>query len=786
MSVKQLQSHSTPDLFLHEHIEQVFTAMQGIWNWHSESLITPEIKGICKKLSCYHDLGKGSAAFQEYIADPDTFLEEKNSLDKSHTPLSFFLTILKAEKETWEPLETLLLSACIYGHHGGLPLLPARKNHSGKQKTLNQFAKGKMLKVLRKQLESTDYSALKKETGINLTDISADKKKLLKIDRFLRNNIFPGLWKLPVESAVNFRLKTQLAFSILLEADKAFLAVKNPELYLKRESKLWQSQWIDQFIGTPEKTELNKLRQNARKDVQESIIKNRHEHLQSLTAPTGLGKTLLAADWALKNRELSISENLCPQKIIVVLPFLSIIDQTAKVYKKLLDFGIDDPDGSWFLTSHSLSDRKYSAEFEDNESGFFIDTWRTELVITTYDQFLMSLIDPGTRYQMRFHNLCDSLIIMDEVQSLPCHMWQLLNSVFNSLANTCNTKILSMSATLPPFVNNTCPLLENYKEYFSFCRYKLIFKLDKPLIIDDFCNKISEHLIDWLENEERVLITLNTRKSARKVFDYLNKVRPDKYENIPLFFISADVTPKDRLNKIEEIKKGKPCIVISTQCIEAGVDIDMSRIIRDFAPWDCLVQIAGRCNREGKNGEYLPVEIVDLLDDNEKRYSEMIYDRVHLDVTRQIIRDRKNIAENDTLEISEKYYDLLSRKKDTGKENLERFAYWEENISVHELLRGNKKQHTFLVIEQDKELINKMKQANEIEDRWKRREAWRKLSGRIAAVSVSIFARYGFNPEEIANDQMGQMILHDGYYDSESGLNIDSKYADENNVSIVF
>ncbi|QTA80758.1 Putative CRISPR-associated helicase Cas3 [Desulfonema limicola] len=786
MSVNMLRSHSSPDLFLHEHINQVFTAMQGIFSWHSESLITSEIREICQKLSCCHDLGKGSSAFQEYIADPERFLEENDPLDKSHTPLSFFLTISKAEQEKRDSLETLLLCACIYGHHGGLPLLPPRCGQSGKQKTLDQFAAGRMYKILCTQIENTDYAALEKETDVPLTGLSSDKKMFLKISRFLKNHLFSSLRKLSVDDAVIFRLKTQLSFSILLEADKAFLAVKNSDLYLKRDPRFWQSQWIDLFIGNPEDTEVNRLRQKAKKAVQESIANNRQDFIQSLTAPTGLGKTLLAADWALRNRELSIAEVHYPPKIIVVMPFLSIIDQTSGVYKKLLEFGTDKPDGSWFLTSHSLSDREYSPEMEDNEAGFFIDTWRTELIITTYDQFLMSLVDPKARYQMRFHNLCDSLIIMDEVQSLPCHMWQLLNTVFKYLADTCNTKILLMSATLPPFVKDARPLLENYKDYFIFRRYKFIFKHGGSQNINDFCEKIGKRLINWLEIGERVLITLNTRKSAGMVFDYLQKLWPEEYQDIKAFFISADVTPKDRLKKIEEIKKGRPCIVVSTQCIEAGVDIDMSLIIRDFAPWDSLVQIAGRCNREGERGEFLTVEIADLSDDKGKRYSEMIYDIIHLNVTRHIIGDRDTISEHETLAFSEEYFDRLNSAKDTGKKHLERFAYWEEDVSIHELLRGDKMQHTFLVIEQDRELLNKMKQIKDIEDRWKRRDAWRKLAGRIASISVSIFARYGFKPEEIASNQMGQWILHDGYYDSESGLKIDSIYADKNNVSIIF
>ena len=156
--------------------------------------------------------------------------------------------------------------------------------------------------------------------------------------------------------------------------------------------------------------------------------------------------------------------------------------------------------------------------------------------------------------------------------------------------------------------------------------------------------------------------------------------------------------------------------------------------------------------------------------------NQMIYDRVHLDVTYNIIGKRTELAEEETLAISETYFQKLNQAKDTGAIHLERFAYWQEDISVRKLLRGEqKKQYTFLVIEQDKTLSGDMKSANDIENRWKRREAWRKLSGRIASVSVSIIAKRGFKPEEIARPESGHYILFDGYYDSESGLQLESK-----------
>lgn len=773
--------NSHPHLFLREHIDQVKKALEGIWNWHSPETITPAVKNLLDRLVVLHDLGKGTSAFQEYIKDPVGYTGASD--EKSHTPLSLLFTLARAIDEGWDELDTLVLAAATRGHHSRLPTVPEKKigGASCPEWDIDNFAGGEKARLLKKQLDMINFPALAKETGVDLKKLlqrvaAQDVGKfLVMLKKFLAGRIAAKFFSLSVEDAVNFRLKAQLVYSMLLEADKAFLAVSDPERYLKREARIWQAQWINQYIGIPEGSAANQLRQKARIEVLDVINKNEKERIFSLTAPTGSGKTLLAATWAFKLREKIASETGNPPKVIVVLPFLSIIDQITKVYRDLLRTGGCEADGAWLLTSHSLADRNYAEWLEEGERPFYVDTWRSELIITTYDQFLMSLMDPAARYQMRFHSLCDAVIIMDEVQSLPCRLWQLLEKIFKGLAMTCNSRILLMSATLPPFVSDAVPLLPEFENYFSsYKRYVLRLRIKEKLSIEQFCEEVESRLKAWVEGNKRVLITLNTRGSARKIRDALAESSLTA-SRIPVYFISADITPGDRLEIIKKIKAGKPCIVVSTQCIEAGVDIDMDMVIRDFAPLDSLVQIAGRCNREGKKGR-CPVEIVDLVDEEGKRYSEMIYDPIHLQVTRDLIENVTEVPEEDVLELSSSYFQGLLSKKDTGGIHLLRFARWQEDLPVHELLRGKEKmQYTFLVMQQDPQLKDDMTRANGEPDRWKRREAWRKLAGRIARVSVSVYVRPGFHPSQIADEYLGHWILREGYYSSERGLLVEGE-----------
>lgn len=753
----KLKSH--PGLQLSEHIAQVKSAIDSLCGWHSESVVTPEIKTHIQKVVSLHDIGKGTKAFQEYIENPSAYTGDP--MDKAHTPMSTLLTLLLSREEKWEALEAMQVSAIVFGHHGKLPL----------SERIRDIGSGIISKTLKQQILTLQTDELKQHCGLDISRLNLEGRPWAKALKYLDDFVLPEFEGLSIEDALIFRLKTQLIFSLLLEADKALLAVKAPQKYLQREQRYWSSQWVEQKIGSPEDTPVNKIRQSLRVYLKSQIENFEMPGIFSLTAPTGSGKTMLSATWLLKLREKISKKGLCP-KAIIVLPFLSVIDQTTMEYESLLTTGGQKTDGSWFLTSHSLSDRKYKQELEEEAEHFFVDTWRTELIITTYDQFLMTLMDSKTRYQMRFHNLCDSLIVMDEVQTLPCKLWNPLEEILRCLVKIGNSSVLLMSATLPAIISDAKPLVENYSAYFmKFNRYKLQFRLQNTLEINDFCNEIFSHRDDWIRENKRILIALNTRRSARLVRDKLADNWPLEFSNIPLFFFSADVTPKDRLDAIKIIKENKPCIVVSTQCIEAGVDIDMDFVIRDFAPFDSLVQIAGRCNRNGRLSHPATVEVVDLSNEQDRRYSEMIYDDVHLQVTRQLTEKILEIEEKDILPHANSYFEVLATKKDTGKKHLERFARWQKGESIRELLRGKElEKYTFLVIKQDPALIKVMEKANRIDDRWKRREAWRAIAGRIVKISVSVYAKRGFNPQDIATEYLGQWILNDRFYTTEQGL----------------
>src|SRR5262249_48363769 len=198
-------------------------------------------------------------------------------------------------------------------------------------------------------------------------------------------------------------------------ADKAFLAVAAQDLprYLHAAPAALPPALVGQFLATKPPAPINDVRQEARRQMLAGLARAGGRRLQTMTLPTGTGKTLLAATWALTLRQ-QLGEGGMMPRIVIVLPYLAIIDQTVKEYQELFKGHVGEGD---LLSYHSLSERVFDPELEEGSNDFFLDTWQSDVVITTFDQFLFALLSPRSRHQMRFHHLADAVVVLDEVQT---------------------------------------------------------------------------------------------------------------------------------------------------------------------------------------------------------------------------------------------------------------------------------------------------------------------------------------------------------------------------------
>jgi CRISPR-associated endonuclease/helicase Cas3 len=338
----------------------------------------------------------------------------------------------------------------------------------------------------------------------------------------------------------------------------------------------------------------------------------------SMILPTGMGKTLASVSWALHHAN---HNNL--KRIIIVLPFISIIDQTANELKRI--FGEE-----WVLEHHSNFNEDEEANKDIANETLVDDTytkrlatenWDYPIIVTTSVQFFESLFGNKPSHCRKVHNISQSVVIFDEVQTLPKELVLPTLSMLKNAQKIMGTSFLFCTATQPAFekseilngIENIQPLVENPKEVFKATRRVKYIPINQYLPIT--IAKLSQNVID---SGNSALCIFNTKKQALLFF---NKIK--ETSNSKAFHLSTSMFPAHRKQIIEAIrtclKNEEKILVASTQLIEAGVDFDFPSVYREIAPLESIIQSAGRCNREGRMDEKGNVFVFSL----EERPSQM-------------------------------------------------------------------------------------------------------------------------------------------------------------------
>lgn len=315
----------------------------------------------------------------------------------------------------------------------------------------------------------------------------------------------------------------------------------------------------------------------------------------SLTVPTGGGKTLSAMAFALahaKTHEL--------RRVIVVIPYLSIIEQNAAEYRRVLGNDV-------VLENHSsVKPRDDASEEEKSRLELVSENWDAPVIVTTSVQFLESLFAANPSRCRKLHRIARSVVVFDEVQTLPAHLLKPTFSVFRELASNYGVSFVFSSATQPAF-RRSAALPD------GFAADELREIAPEPPELFRRLRRVKYHLpradetLDWPELADhlaaspQVLCVVNLTRHASTLWEELTKRLP--VDERPIHLSSA-MCPQHRLDLIESIRQrlreSQPCRVVSTQLIEAGVDVDFPVVWRAMGPLDSIVQVAGRCNREGR------------------------------------------------------------------------------------------------------------------------------------------------------------------------------------------
>ncbi len=631
-----------------------------------------------------HDLGKATAYFQEYLEEKDESRKAslKNKSETHHSLLSSLFT--------YRILADYLISRDMPGHslYGYLPILGflAVKRHHGnpinfKDELLSLKNDGNDLSVVRKQLMKIDQDEFDQilqncpQSGIRLAGFAESVESLMEKDILKEEK---KKWRAYCKnSSLDLYLLFQFLYSALLSADKSdAIGIEGSDARPLIPGNLVDAYRKVKFKDQESANRINGIRNEIYEKITASArTAESHHRIFSINVPTGTGKTLTGLSFALKLRErIAETENIVP-KIIYCLPFLSIIEQNFSVFDDVFQKVTGKkPDNRILLKHHHLAEivfkTKENEELPPEESRFFIEGWESEIVVTTFMQLFHTIISNKNRMLRKFNAMVNAIVILDEIQTIPYKYWHLVRNIFLRFSEMFNTRFILMTATQPLIFKQgeMIDLIpdEDKKRYFeSLDRITFVNQSQNELRLKEFVHILEDDIENYPDDD--FLVVLNTINASISVFDSIKKYVKNQKTDIELYYLSTNIIPKHRLERIENIKKsGQRKIVVSTQLVEAGVDIDMDRVYRDFAPFDSLNQVAGRCNRNFSKGRKGVVTVFSLLpDENGRAFYRYIYGKGDLSIvkTKDVLADKTELTEREFLESGMEYFRILRDAK---------------------------------------------------------------------------------------------------------------------------
>lgn len=528
------------------------------------SAANPALAEAARWAGLLHDLGKYREEFQEYLRH-----EREGSVETHHAVYGAAL----AHHRGW-----LALAFAIASHHAGLH----------------------------------DISQLK--ALVNDEKYKAKDRLPLLIERFtaevqqLDQQFAEPKFDLSQQARAEFFIR--MLFSALVDAD--FLDTEAHYTGAPRTSFEFRPDELMQLLleekkEKPSVGELNTLRNRIFQQCLDAA--ELPPGFFSLTVPTGGGKTLSSMAFALSH---AARHHL--QRVIVVIPYLSIIEQNAAQYRRVFD-----PQNRGIVIEHHSA----VAVPEDREERrrspleYAAENWDAPIIVTTSVQFIESLFANRTTRCRKLHNIARSVVIFDEVQTLPAHLLNPLLSIIRELKRNYGASFVFSTATQPAF-RKSLSLAEGFSENEvteitretteTFRKLRRV-KLNLPQTGETVGWRA---LAEQLAAQPRALCVVNVRRHAFELWEELRRILPPD-ECDAVFHLSSAMCAEHRFNLLGEDKEpaactirarlrdGQACRVISTQLIEAGVDVDFPIVWRALGPLDSIVQAAGRCNREGKH-----------------------------------------------------------------------------------------------------------------------------------------------------------------------------------------
>ena len=575
-----------------------------------------EIMSLCAKL---HDIGKEKQIFTDYLhMDEIERKKLKGSIAHASTGAKYIYDKLHSKNNINKKILVELISYCIAAHHGLFDCVDESRNDKFNEKISN-------VKDYTEACENAEREVLSNYNIEDSFDRAYEEFEVIlnKIMNILKDNNEFFFYLSALE---------RLMLSVLIDSDWEATSnfvngktIKDEKIDSKNVIFEHAYQNFNIYMGvlaenlskakrTKKEIRINLVRNEMQKECRE--FANHPSGIYCLPLPTGGGKTLSGLAYALEY----CKKHKQTERIIYVSPFVSVTEQNADVFRDALG------NNNWILEHHSsvvMNDHEESEDYKSEQLLQADINWEEPFICTTFVQFMNTLFSDKKQAIRRMHRLANSVVIIDEIQSMPIKCIDTFNCMVNFLNRVCNTDIILCTATQPRLAMTEHPIcysepknmIENVRKRFDdFDRVKIKYRKEKYTF-----DKLKTEIVQQMNCFDSILVVLNTKTAVQRLYDLL------KENGIKVEYLTTNLCAEHRSEKIERIKrllnknqmqisKKEKIVVVSTNLIEAGVDISFECVYRSLAGLDSVAQTAGRCNRNGER-EYGEVYLVDLQDE---------------------------------------------------------------------------------------------------------------------------------------------------------------------------
>lgn len=758
-------------------VEQTVTEhCRGAAHYAGQCLQAVKLQQAGEFAALVHDMGKFKAAFQRYLLDEHGV---RGSVNHSFAAVRFLLERYHGERaRTNEDLSAEILALAAGSHHGLFDCVD-EKSQSG-------F-------LYRMSKEEIGYEECCENFMAECADLAEQDERFAKANAELVR-VYGKLAERTKDREESFFLQSllvRLILSAVIEGDRRDTAEFMNAVPCQAEPENLSAFWsgylerVERKIAEfPQNTAINRARMQISDQCR--AFAEKPGGVFRLNVPTGAGKTLSALRYALAH-----AAKWKKQRLIFTSPLLSILEQNAAVIREYVE------DDAFVVEHHSNVVNPEEAEHLDLRE-LAVENWHAPIVITTLVQFLNTLFDGKTTSIRRFQALCNSIIVIDEVQTVPQKMLSLFNLTIDFLSKVCGATILLCSATQPCLEETVHPMrycrgdLVPYDEslWKPFCRTVLMDVGGRTL------EEIADFSIELLERVDSLLVVCNKKDEAENLFC---RLQPYAYES---FHLSAAMCPAHRREILEKLKRrqkpGEKRLCVATQVIEAGVDVSFESVIRLSAGLDNVIQAAGRCNRNSEKPDPAAVYVTSCLNEKLEHLPEIQEARHAMDSLLEAFRqDAEQFQSDLSSDLAVRYYyrklycnqradaqDFYIQKKRTTLLDLmacndkyvkEGATYLQKFFMAQALRTAGEQFQVFENATRDlvvpykegknliEELLNQQNPTPAFLIQWERK---------ARPFTVSVYAWQLRKLGDAAVEYHGIAVLRDGFYDANTGLKL--------------